>query len=201
MAFLAFSPIAREGLDIAIDWAKTLMEGHRVAGAAVFFLFSALSAMLAFASSAILVAPANLVWGQPLTFLLLWGGWVAGAVVAYGIGRLAFPLLLRSGYQEKLKKYQDYASLRMGFWMVLLFCFAIPSEIPGYLFGSLHYPIGKFVAAIATAEAAYALGTVVAGETLLADTPFLFLAIFGLCVLIAVVAGRLLRAIQKNRRL
>jgi hypothetical protein len=29
-------------------------------------------------------------------------------------------------------------SKRMRFWTVVLFCIAVPSEIPGYLFGGLH---------------------------------------------------------------
>lgn len=174
------------------------MESHGVEGGAVFFLFSALSAMLAFASSAILVPPANLVWGHPVTFLLLWGGWVAGAIAAYWIGRVAFPLLPHSGFQEKLKKYQEYASRRMSFWMVLLFCIAIPSEIPSYLFGSLRYPFWKFLAAIATAESGYALGTVIAGEGLVIDKPFFTLTVIGLFVLVALLAGWVLRATNKR---
>lgn len=198
MAYFALTPSVREGLEVAIDWAKQLMESHSVEGGAVFFLFSALSAMLAFASSTILVPPANLAWGQPVTFLLLWGGWVAGAIAAYWIGRLAFPLLLRSGYQEKLEKYQDYASRRMSFWMVLLFCLAIPSEIPSYLFGSLRYPFWKFLAAMATAELGYALGIVIVGEGLLIDKPFFVLAVVGLCVLVALLAGWVIRRANKH---
>jgi len=197
-AFFALTPSGREGVDLAIEWAKQLMESHKVEGGAVFFLFSVLSAMLAFASSAILVPPANLAWGQPVTFLLLWGGWVAGAMAAYWIGRVAFPLLLHSGYQERLRKYQDYASRRMSFWMVLLFCIAIPSEIPSYLFGSLRYSFWKFLAAIATAETGYALGIVIAGEGLLIDEPFFVLAVIGLFILVALLAGRVLRAADKQ---
>lgn len=197
-AFLFLTPSVGEGIDRAVAWAEQLMERHRLAGAAVFFVFSALSAMLAFASSAILVPPATLVWGQPVTLLLLWGGWVAGAIAAYGIGRLAFPLLRHSGYQEKLEKYQDYVSRRMSFWMVLLFCIAIPSEIPSYLFGSLRYPFWKFLAAMATAELGYALGIVIAGEGLLIDKPFFVLSVIGVAVAVALLAGWLLRANKKH---
>jgi uncharacterized membrane protein YdjX (TVP38/TMEM64 family) len=197
-AFLVLTPSVGEGIDRAIAWAEQQMERHRLAGAAVFFVFSALSAMLAFASSAILVPPATLVWGQPVTFLLLWGGWLVGAIAAYGIGRLAFPLLRHSGYQEKLEKYQDYVSRRMSFWMVLLFCIAIPSEIPSYLFGSLRYPFWKFLAAMATAEMGYALGIVIAGEGLLIDKPFFVLAVIAVAVAVALLAGWVLRANKKH---
>jgi uncharacterized membrane protein YdjX (TVP38/TMEM64 family) len=135
-------------------------------GAAVFFLFAAISAMLAFTSSVVLVPPANLVWGKFITFLLLWGGWIAGAIAAFGIGNVARPLLVRLGYQETLDEYQQFVSKRMKFWTAFLFCIAVPSEVPGYLFGGLRYPFLKFLGAIAIAEAIYAFGIVIAGQNL-----------------------------------
>lgn len=175
------------------------MERHSVAGALVFFLFSALSAMLSFASSTVLVPSATLAWGQALTFLLLWGGWVSGAMAAFGIGRLAYPLLRHAGYARRLRTYRHYASRHMKFWMLLLVCLAIPSEIPGYLFGSLQYPFLKFLAAITLAEGAYALGVVIAGERLLMDDPLPFLALIGLMVAGAALAGWLLRLLARSR--
>ena len=61
----------------------------------------------------------------------------------FGIENVARPLLVRLGYQETLEKYPQFVSKRMKFWAVLLFCFAVPSEVPGYLFGGLHYPFWK----------------------------------------------------------
>lgn len=49
--------------------------------------------MVAFASSVVLVPSAILAWGKPVTFFLLWGRWIAGAAAAFGIGRLAGPLV------------------------------------------------------------------------------------------------------------
>jgi uncharacterized membrane protein YdjX (TVP38/TMEM64 family) len=177
----------------AIDWAEDSMNRHPVIGVAVFFVFSALSAMLAFASSVVLVPAASLAWGNAVTFFLLWGGWLAGAAAAFGIGRLAHPLLSHTGYEDKLEKYQQYVSQRMKFWAVVLFCVAIPSEIPGYLFGSMRYPFPKFLLAIAIAEAGYALGAVVAGESLLVNRPLPFMAVVALLALVAALAGVLLR--------
>lgn len=198
-AFLVVSPAFPERMGWAFDWAEAFMGEHPALGAAVFFVFSAVSAMLAFASSAVLVPPASQAWGKPLTFLLLWGGWLLGAVAAFGIGRLARPLLERTCYREKLEKYEEYVSKRMKFWAVLLFCFAVPSEIPGYLFGGMRYPFLKFLAAIAVAEAGYALGVVLAGESLVVDEPLPFFIALGGLALIAIVAGLLLRAAKKRR--
>ena len=198
-ALLLYSQTFRDAVEWAIIWAKEIMSANPVLGAVVFFLFAVVSAMLAFASSAALVPSANLVWGQPVTFLLLWGGWVTGAAIAFAIGNLSRPLLNRLGYDETLKKYQQLLSKRMRFWLVLLFCFALPSEIPGYLFGGMHYPFWKFLLAAAIAEAVYAGGLIVAGDSLLAATPFPFLLIVGVLIVIGAGTSWLLRVI-KNRR-
>jgi uncharacterized membrane protein YdjX (TVP38/TMEM64 family) len=183
----------------ATDWAEAIMNAHPVTGAVVFFLFAALSAMLAFTSSVVLVPAANLVWGKQITFLLLWGGWVAGAVAAFGIGHVARPLLVRLGYQEKLKKYQQYVSRRMKFWTTFVFCMAVPSELPGYLLGGLHYPFLKFLVAIAIAEAIYAGGIVIAGQSLVAAKPLPFVIMIAALVAIAISARLLLRTLKKRR--
>jgi uncharacterized membrane protein YdjX (TVP38/TMEM64 family) len=175
------------------------MNAHPVTGAAVFFFFAAASAMLAFTSSVVLVPPANLVWGKLLTFLLLWGGWMVGAIAAFGIGNVARPLLVRLGYQGTLEHYQQFASKRMKFWAVLLFCFAVPSEVPGYLFGGLHYPFWKFFGAIAIVEAIYAFGIVIAGENLVADKPASLLVTVAILIVIAIVARWLLRRLKKRK--
>ncbi len=68
LGFLSFSATFRNLMDAANGWAKDIMNAHPVTGAAVFFLFSAVSAMLAFASSAVLVPSANLVWENSSRF-------------------------------------------------------------------------------------------------------------------------------------
>lgn len=198
VGLLVFSPQDKDWVNLATAWATEVMNAHPLLGAVVFFLFSAFSAMFAFASSAVLVPPANQVWGEPVTFFLLWGGWMTGAIAAFGIGRLARPLL-GNGFRDKVEKYEQFVSTRMKFWAVLLVCIAIPSEVPGYLFGSMHYPFMKFTAAIAIAEAAYALGVVVAGESLLRDDPLPFFAAISLLVIVAVAAGWALRAVRKRK--
>jgi uncharacterized membrane protein YdjX (TVP38/TMEM64 family) len=199
LTLLLHSAAFKNFVDQATGWAKEVMSARPVAGAALFFLFSAVSAMLAFASTAVLVPPANLVWGKPVTFLLLWGGWVAGAVAAYGIGSLARPLLTRVGYKERLEQYKQFVSKRMKFWAVLLFCLAVPSEVPGYLFGGARYPFWKFLAAIAAAEAVYALGVVIAGESLVAFKPLHLLVAVGALAVVAAGAGLLLRSLKKRK--
>lgn len=196
---LSYSDTFRSLLDSITLWAKDLMSANPLLGAVVFFLFSMLSAMLAFASSAALVPPANLVWGKFVTFLLLWGGWLSGAVLAYQIGRLARPLLMRLGYKEKIHKYQEYVGRRTKFWMVLLFCFAVPSEIPGYVLGGVQYSFWRFVIAMAISEGIYAVLIVLAGESLFSKNPLPLVLILGALVLIVGVAGMLFRNFRKHR--
>lgn len=180
-------------------WAKGIIERNPVAGAVVFFLFSALSAMLAFASTAVLVPPANLVWGKLVTFVLLWSGWILGAMIAYGIGRVARPLLVRLGYKKKLDQYKEFISRRMKFWLVLMFCLAVPSEIPGYVFGSAHYPFWKFILAIALAEGVFAAGLVLAGESLVTARPVTLVVIIAALLVIVASAGYLFRVLRKRK--
>ena len=180
-------------------WTKGLIQTHPVEGVLVFFLLAGISAMLAFTSSVVLVPAANLVWGKLITFLLLWGGWMAGAIAAFGIGKVARPLLRRLGLQEKLDRYGQFVSQRMTFWAAVVFCIAIPSEIPGYLFGGLRYPFLKFLGAIAIAEAIYAFGIVIAGESLLAAKPLPLIATVATLIMILIAARLLLRP-QKKRK-
>jgi uncharacterized membrane protein YdjX (TVP38/TMEM64 family) len=199
VTFLLYSPTFKNFVNAATDWVRVMMNDHPLFGAVVFFLFAAISAMLAFTSSVVLVPAANLVWGKLITFLLLWGGWIAGAVVAFGVGNIARPLLVRLGYQETLDEYQQFVSKRMKFWTAVLFCIAVPSEIPGYLFGGLHYPFLKFLGAIAIAEAIYAFGIVIAGQNLMAAKPFPLLAVVAILIIIGAGARFLLRTLKKRR--
>lgn len=196
---VSYSATFRDFVDQATGWAKVVMNSYPVIGAVVFFLFAAISAMLAFASSVVLVPAANLVWGKFITFLLLWGGWIAGAIAAFGIGKVARPLLIRLGYRETLAEYQQFVSKRMKFWAAVLFCIAVPSEIPGYLFGGLRYPFLKFLGAIAIAESIYAFGIVIAGQSLVAAKPIPLIAIVAILIIIAVVARWLLQTLKKQK--
>jgi uncharacterized membrane protein YdjX (TVP38/TMEM64 family) len=200
LTLLLYSSTFKNLVDQATNWSRVVMNDHPVTGAAVFFLFAAISAMLALTSSAVLVAPANLVWGKLITFLRLWGGWIAGAIAAFGIGSVARPLLARLGYQKKLNEYQQFVSRRMKFWTTVLFCIAVPSEIPGYLLGGLRYPFWKFLGAIAIAESIYAFGVVIAGQSLLKARPLTLLFTVTTLIVIGVVARKLLRSLQKRKR-
>ncbi|HKY29725.1 MAG TPA: hypothetical protein VJM12_17425, partial [Pyrinomonadaceae bacterium] len=105
----------------------------------------------------------------------------------------------RLGFQEKLEEYEQFVSRRMKFWAALVFCIAVPSEIPGYLFGSLRYPFPKFLGAIAIAEAIYALGIVLAGDSLITAEPLPLIATVVVLIAILVTARFLLRTQKRSK--
>jgi uncharacterized membrane protein YdjX (TVP38/TMEM64 family) len=106
---------------------------------------------------------------------------------------------MRLGYKEKIEKYQEYVSRRTKFWMVLLFCFAVPSEIPGYVLGGIQYSFWRFVIAMAVSEGIYAVLIVLAGESLMSDSPVTLMLILGALILIGGVTGMLFRKFRKRR--
>lgn len=147
--------------------AEPVISAHPRLGAVVFVLLSALSAMLAFFSSAVLVPVAVLTWDRWVTIGLLWLGWMLGGVCAYGLGRFfGRPLVHTVGSERLIAFYQRRVSAGMSFPAVLLLQLALPSEIPGYLVGLMHVRFRTYLAALALAEVPYAIGTVLLGESI-----------------------------------
>lgn len=161
-----------------LSWAAGIIAAHPLAGALLFVLLSALSAMLAFVSSAVLVPSALLAWGSTPTLLLLWAGWILGGLAAYGLARsLGRPLAARLASAGTLERYEQRLSRHSSFGLVVLFQLALPSEIPGYVLGLARYPPGRYLAAVALAELPYALGTVYLGHELLEGNALLLLGL------------------------
>lgn len=184
-----------------VFWGEALMSLRPILGAIFFFLVSCLSALLAFASSLVLIPSALLAWGAIGTFFLLWAGWLAGAAIAYWAGsRLARPLFTSWSGEQKIARYQQLVSRKAHFWMVLLFCLAVPSEIPGYVFGTLRYPFGRFMIAIALSEALYAAAALLVARNLLRQEIWTTGGIvFSIFVLAGIASFFLIRQHQKNR--
>lgn len=148
--------------------AEPLIRAHPRMGGLIFVLLSALSAMLAFFSSAVLVPAAVYVWGKSVTVVLLWLGWLLGGVCAYGVGHtLGRPLMVSLGSKKVAAFYSQRLTSRVGVPVVFLLQLALPSEIPGYLCGLLRVRFRVYVTALALAELPYAIGTVWVGESIL----------------------------------
>ena len=174
--------IASDGLHASLlrilEAGGDLIGERPVLGAGVFILLSALSAMLAFFSSAVLVPVALSTWGKPVTLVLLWGGWTLGGAIAYAIGRfLGRPVVTMFLTQETLSRYEDRISRQAPFGLVVLFQLALPSEIPGYILGLVRYRFWKFLLALVVAELPYALGTLYLGASFLERQPMTLIAL------------------------
>lgn len=168
-ALLTIEPL-HDALLQLLAAAEPVIAAHPVIGMLLFVLLSALSAMLAFFSAALLVPVAVYSWGQPATMLLLWLGWLLGGLCAYAVGSgLGRPLLATMGATRLLAFYRERLPGQVPFALVLLLQLALPSEIPGYLFGLLRVRLRTYLAALALAEIPFVVGTVLVGESVVAQ--------------------------------
>lgn len=148
--------------------AKPVIAAHPLWGSVLFVALAAASAMLAFFSSALLVPVAVYGWGRLATVVLLWLGWLLGGMFAYGLGRYFGRPLVRSLTPRRLGElYLERLPAQVDFPIALLIQLALPSEVPGYLFGVLRVRFGLYLAVLAPVEALYAIGTVLLGETII----------------------------------
>jgi uncharacterized membrane protein YdjX (TVP38/TMEM64 family) len=146
--------------------ARLVIVAHPTLGKVVFVLASALSAMLAFFSSAIVVPVAVYAWGEATTLVLLWGAWLIGGAASYLVGRtLGHRVAAWTISPRRLDYYAARITARAGFRTILLFQLALPSEIPGYVLGIVRCRVGLYLPALALAELPFAVGTVYLGES------------------------------------
>lgn len=200
---LAFAVIAALlSVDALYAWlqrmlssAEPLIGAYPGWGGLLFVLLSALSAMLAFFSSAVLVPAAVYVWGKPVTVALLWLGWLLGGMCAYGVAHfLGRPLMASLGSKKVAAFYRQRLTSQVGLPVVFLLQLGLPSEIPGYLCGLLRVRFRVYVTALALVELPYAIGTVWVGESILQREGGWLIA---LGVVAAVVSGYALYLLHK----
>jgi uncharacterized membrane protein YdjX (TVP38/TMEM64 family) len=61
---------------------------------------------------------------------------------------------------ERLDYFETRLRVKAGFPIILLFQLSVPSEIPGYVLGTMRYRFGVYLLALALAELPYAVGGV-----------------------------------------
>ena len=165
-AVLAASDPAHALLREGLERARAVIVAYPMLGKLVFVLASALSAMLAFFSSAIVVPVAVYAWGEATTLVLLWGAWLLGGAASYLVGRtLGRRVAAWAISPARVDYYAARIGARAAFPTVLLFQLALPSEIPGYVLGIVGCHPATYLAALAVAELPYAVGTVYLGES------------------------------------
>jgi uncharacterized membrane protein YdjX (TVP38/TMEM64 family) len=174
---------------------EQVITAHPVAGAIVFVVFAAASAMIAFFSVAIIVPVALVTWGEPATLALLWAGWISGGMFAYGIGRL--PGRTMVGWfvsNAALARLEKHLGSRASLGLVVLVQLSLPSEIPGYVLGMLRYPFRRFLLALGLTELPYAVATVYMGSGLVEQRRGQILLIGAGLIVMSLLAVYLLRA-------
>lgn len=175
---LAATPSLHRSVVSVIRAAEPLIAQHVVAGAIVFVLLSALSAVVFFFSTAVITPIAVDAFGPITALLLLWSGWILGGVTAYAIGR-RFGHRVVSWFIDpvRLLDYERRARGMVSFRHLLLFQLAVPSEIPGYVLGLAGCRFRTFFFAMALGELPFAASAVYLGESFLERNYFLLLAI------------------------
>ena len=160
---------------------EAIISRSPILGMLLFVLLAMVSAMLAFFSSAILVPIGVYAWGSITCFVLLWIGWLLGGVTSFFIGRyLGRPVAAKLIGETRLSRFEKQLGRHARFIHILMFQAALPSEVPGYVLGTLRYRFSLFLLALAIVELPYALGTVYLGTRFLErDIVLLILIGFG----------------------
>lgn len=173
--------------------AVPVIQGHPVLGPLVFVLLAALSAALAFFSSAVFVPVAVDAWGYTPTIALLCLGWWIGGVAAYALGRyVGDPVVRRLVGGEVVDRYERWIRARVTLGRVVLLHMAVPSEAASYLLGMARAPWGTFIAAIGIAQLPFAVLSALLGASFL-ERRIVTLVVLGAAnILLSVVALRVL---------
>jgi uncharacterized membrane protein YdjX (TVP38/TMEM64 family) len=194
LAALATSDLLHTALVSVLAASDAMVASHPVLGIVLFVVWAAVSAMLAFASVAVLLPVAVFTWGEPLSILLLWIGWILGGACSYGVGRWFGRAIVKWLTAEALLYRIEK---RMGpatpFGLVLLFQLALPSEIPGYVLGLVRYSFPKYLVALGLVELLYAVAVVHLGASFVDRRAGIILATGTAIVLLSVTASFLLR--------
>jgi len=191
---LAWSdPVHRAVLQV-FEAAKAIIEQHPILGAGLFMVLSALAAMLAFFSSAVLVPAAVYAWGPVACSGLLWAGWMLGGLASYGLAYwFGEPVMRWLAPGKSISRYQAKIRDHASFGFILLFQLALPSEIPGLVLGLARFPLERYLLALAIAELPYAVGTTLLGQSFVSRRFGLLLSLGAVFALTAFGLGRALR--------
>lgn len=189
-AVVLSSDWARASMRSIFDSADELIAAHPQSGAVIFVALSALSAMLAFFSSAILVPVAIYALGDRTTFTLLWLGWLIGGAAAYTVGKyVGHGVVEWIVGKDKLSQYEQQLTSEATFGRVLLFHFLVPSEMPGYVLGLIGYPFRRYLLVLAIAEIPFAAGAIYLGSSFVEGDVRTFVLLAGGAILLSILTA------------
>jgi uncharacterized membrane protein YdjX (TVP38/TMEM64 family) len=199
LASLAMSDALHAALIEVLAVGDAIIARHPVLGPVVFVVFAALSAMLAFVSTAVLLPVAVFTWGEATSILLLWCGWLLGGACSYLVGRFLGREVVRWLTAEALlRRLERRLGPSTPLGLVLLFQLALPSEIPGYVLGLVRYSFVKYLVVLALIELGYAVATVELGASFLERRTGTIIVVGAAATLLSVLAySRLRRSFTK----
>lgn len=175
---IAATSVLHSQIETAVKWASNAITSHSAWGAAAFVVIGALSAMLAFFSTVVIIPVAVEQWGVPLTISLLWIGCTLGGCAAYTVGRHLGRRFVRYFIpKEQVEYWEERISRHAPFPVILVFQLAVPSEIPGYVLGTVRYRFPAYLLALSLAELPYVAGTVLLGAGFLNQDYWLMVAV------------------------
>jgi len=164
----------------------------------LFVLFASLSVLAGPFSSFPLVPPAVLIWGLPMTLVLLYLGWLMGNCIAYFIGRFFGRFLVDKIVGEaKVGNWINSLKAKLTFFYLLLFRIATPSET-GYAFGVIHYDFAKYLIISMLAELPFVLLMVYAGEAFTRSSTYALISLVWIWAIIIFLALYFFRKASKR---
>lgn len=181
---VAASDTLHDRTDETIVWAERVISQAPVLGMALFVVLAMISAMVGFFSSAVFAPVAIYAWGKTITLALLWTGWLLGGVLSFCVGRFLGRSVAGAIIdEERIAGWERKLSARARFVHILLFQATVPSEIPGYVLGILHYRFSWYLTALAITELPYAIATVYLGESFLEGEGTMFI-LLGIVIIV-----------------
>lgn len=190
-AIVAASERLHQEIVHLIALAAPTIAAHPVWGAVVFVAVSALGAILVFVSSWLLVPIGVEAWGPWWCAAFLMAGWFLGGAVTYAIGRyLGRPMIRRLLPDQLIARYEGRIPAGGGFLPAVLVTVSVPSDIGGYFFGLVRYPVRAYFPALLVGELPYGLGAVLLSDAFLQRRLAVMLAVAGVTGLVLLWARR-----------
>jgi uncharacterized membrane protein YdjX (TVP38/TMEM64 family) len=181
------SDAANAALHELLEKVRVIIVRYPNTGMLVFVLLAALSGLLVFFSSAIVIPVAVYTWGRTLTAVLLFVGWLLGGIGSYLLGRY----FRRFVAKKKLQRYEKAVSASTPFYLVLLFQIALQSEIPGYVLGAARYDFRKYLGALVIAEVVFVIAAIYLSESFIGRKYPMLIGLSVAAILVSVVAFRI----------
>ncbi len=166
IAFLFWSSAELQKLfSNSILFTNQYLEQRPLTGIVLFWAISTLSAIISPFSSIPIVPFIAAIWGNIPTILLLLLGWLSGSTISYFLGSTTGYVLAQKIFSPKnAAHYKQELSMQANFLTVLLFRLAMPTEIAGYVLGTIKYNLIKYFIATTIAETLFAFLVVYSGE-------------------------------------